>query len=282
MDEIHLVNYSIKTVYLTTMSVNKIFFPKIVIGVPTADSKAYCKELFFQNLSNFSYPNRKIVVVSNDCENPFKEASFLSDVFNVPLKKVAQTSKKATTFKSSQRDIEFTVINPETDQLNERIAHSHNYLAQKSILEKSALLHLESDIIAPTNCIEELMIASKPIIGALYQINFADDRQGMFYFKEEHGEIRYAYCPKSPYDAMNISGEPIEVFHCGLGCVLIQPFVLEKIKFRTEFGSGIPPDSFFYSDCDKNKIPVWLHTGIVCDHLNQSWSKTAAKKWKLV
>jgi hypothetical protein len=264
------------------MSVNKIFFPEIIIGVPTADSKEYCKEKFFENLSNFSYPNKKIVVVSNDCPNPFLEASYIGAVFGVTMKRVAVSTDRVVKFVSENNEVEFAFINPKTNQLNERIAHSHNYLAQKAIFKNQPLLHLESDIIAPTNAIEELVIASKPIVGGLYQINFADERQGMFYFKEQHGEIRYAYCPKSPYDAMEITGDPIEVFHCGLGCVLIQPFVLKKITFRTEKGSGIPPDSFFYADCDKNKIPVWLHTGVICDHLNQSWTKTAAKKWNLV
>jgi hypothetical protein len=72
-------------------------------------------------------------------------------------------------------------------------------------------------------------------------------------------------------DADFVDGTVKQVFHLGLGCVLIRRDVLEKIKFRYVPGVEVFPDSYFAEDCYRNKINIWAHTGLICEHRNQDW-----------
>jgi hypothetical protein len=67
------------------------------------------------------------------------------------------------------------------------------------------------------------------------------------------------------------NGQVKYAFGIGFGCVLIHRATLEKITFRTEPGSQLHADSIFYKDLYALKIPVLVHTGIICHHINQDW-----------
>jgi hypothetical protein len=68
-----------------------------------------------------------------------------------------------------------------------------------------------------------------------------------------------------------VDGGLKEVFHCGLGCVLINKNVLHKFNFRSQLGVSIHPDSFFAFDIDALGIRKFIDTSVLCEHNNTEW-----------
>jgi GT2 family glycosyltransferase len=70
------------------------------------------------------------------------------------------------------------------------------------------------------------------------------------------------------------------VFSAGKGCLLIRADVFENtnIRFRTEPDLLVHDDTFLAADLNKNNIPVWLDTHIICTHKNSDW-KTINKNF---
>ena len=73
-------------------------------------------------------------------------------------------------------------------------------------------------------------------------------------------------------DLCFLNGELKKVGHVGLGCVLINKQVLNKITFRIE--EEYPEhsaDSFFANDCFDNNIDIYVDTSLIAKHENRKW-----------
>jgi hypothetical protein len=131
---------------------------------------------------------------------------------------------------------------------------------------------LETDIFPQKDIIEELLFSRKKVIGGVYYRDEGVNRKLM---------IQKHIC-RSPNnigtlnidadeDYFFIDGKIKQTASVGLGCVLINKSVLEKIKFRWEEKRDRHPDSYFTEDCFKNNIDIFAHTNCVCRHDNKNW-----------
>ena len=64
---------------------SKYKLPKILIAIPTYDSKNYCLDAFMDNVKNFTYPKNLIEIYVADNSKTNENALYIRDRFEVKL-----------------------------------------------------------------------------------------------------------------------------------------------------------------------------------------------------
>lgn len=210
--------------------------PRILIGIPTWEGMDYILERFVENLKKFTYPYYDILFVDNS----------RGDDYFLKLKSKG-----------------FKVIKvPWTKFSRKRLTDSRNIIREEFLKgDYDYLFSLEQDLLPPKDIIENLLKHHKYVIGAPYKIS----QEKLACVFTGHFSNRHPIT-KEPVDwhseVMSVvewKGKVTKVHSCGLGCVLINRYTLEKIKkFRWIPGMLSHDDTFFYIECRQLKIPVYL------------------------
>jgi hypothetical protein len=66
-------------------------------------------------------------------------------------------------------------------------------------------------------------------------------------------------------------GKVKQVYHAGLGCVLIHKSVFERVEFRVDERYDFHTDTWFANDCYLLNINIYADTNIQCEHHNGTW-----------
>jgi hypothetical protein len=219
---------------------------KVLVGTPTSDKKAYCQDDFISNIKSFSYPHKSLIVDNSADRKNHKEII--------------------------KEGINSIHIKPNNKPVHAVLAESHEEIRKYALRNNfDYLLHLESDVFPPSDIIQRLLIHNLPIVSAMYMIDFGKESHLMAQEMEGLGEIRETRNLKNGQDLLFINSGLKQIFHCGLGCVLISREVLEKIEFRWEKGATIHPDGFFAFDTDQLGYNKFIDTSILCRHENSEW-----------
>lgn len=222
--------------------------PKVLVGCPTSDYKAYCLDEYAKIIKNLSYDNYNILLVDNSKTNKYSER----------IKKLGLNVIKAPYFESAR----------------ERIVISRNILREYAIKNNyDYLLSLEQDVIPPKDIIERLLESNKKIISGVYfAYNFYQGKHQLLpliWVDFDEKTKKMFYLDK----AKLWSNEVVKITTCGLGCVLIHKEILKKFKFRydSNYKEGFD-DMFFCKDLREKKIEIYADTSIKCKHLIKDWS----------
>lgn len=222
-------------------------YPKVLIGCPQSDKKAYCFDSWLQNVRSFTYPACMLHVSDNSETKDFSKYM-------------------------ESEGVSVNYMKPRGKSEVERIADSHNDIRTFALANQfDWLLHLESDIFPPAHIIEHLLAAHKSVIGALYHISHGYGSYLMVQEVEENTSEFFRNTGNPGKSVLDIlDGGIHQVYHVGLGCVLIHRGVLERIKFRSERDVDAHPDSFFAADCynGRPRIDIFADTSIICRHRN--------------
>ena len=135
----------------------------------------------------------------------------------------------------------------------------------------------ECDVFPPYRDIVQRLVAhKKAFVGATYYINLKKKSHLCIQLSDHtHGQLSVTNLMDG-HDLTFIDGNVHQVFSCGLGCALIHKSVSQKIDFRYDLNYNAHADTFFAQDLYRNNIPIFVDTGILCRHFNQSWSKMKA------
>ena len=118
------------------------------------------------------------------------------------------------------------------------------------------------------------MCRKRPIIAGLYDIEFGSNRKAMAQSKEAVNRSMNKFAAidyVSHEEPLFFDGKVKEVFHAGLGCILIHVDIFKSIKFRTIEGIDFHSDTIFASDCYQLNKDIFVDTTVMCDHFNQEW-----------
>lgn len=234
-------------------------FPKVLVACPTAAAKNYTAEEWIVNTNKFYYPNYDIAMFDNTDDNG-ENVDYLRDL----AKKHLICGNKFTVS---------PVKLPWQESLIKKMCLSHQECANLAISGGySHLLHLESDVIAPPETIDQLIQHNLPVVGALYYRDSGKSRRLMaqkHIMRSPKNIIAENFLPEE--DVCFIDGTLKKVAAIGLGCVLINVDVLKKIKFRYVDGEETFPDSYFAEDCFRNNIRIMADTSLICKHNNENW-----------
>ena len=122
--------------------------------------------------------------------------------------------------------------------------------------------------------VERLLTNKKMVVAATYDIFHGKQRKSMIQVSEPLDRTYRAY-RTVPFieheEPLFFDGTTKQVYHAGLGCVLISKYVFDKIPFRHVKGSINHADTWFANDCFYKDIPIFADTSIHCKHLNGTW-----------
>jgi len=236
-------------------------FPKVLVSCPTAEVKNYCFHDWLENVMCFTYPNYDVIMFDNTPDKG-KNAKYLNKVY----------ANKYGYSKNRKFKVINSVVNAKVGVI-ERMAVSHNDCRNYALREGyDYLLHLESDVFPPKDVIERLLFQGKKFVNALYYTDEGKSRRPMVQTQLQIAtNYGSSYWLNHKDEPMYLNGELLKVASAGLGCALIDVSVLKKIGFRWEKNVNKHPDTFFAEDCQKNNIPVFCDTSIVCEHRNKEW-----------
>ena len=221
--------------------------PKILIGCPTADAKAYCLDRYAEGLKSLTYPDKDILLVDNSGTNDYFNRI---KALGLPVEKDSPKAK-----------------------VHDSIVHSRNMIREKFLKGNyDYFLSLEQDVIPPKDIIERLLASKKNVITGVYYTFyrfFGVPKLRPLIWKDVEGQPDKMQFMNTECRAALNSKEPVlkSIKACGLGCLLIHKSVLEKIQFRVPENYSTFDDFMFCEDVRKLGEEVWADLSVQCDHL---------------
>lgn len=218
--------------------------PKVLVGCPTYDGKAYCLRQYAERVKILSYPDYDVLLVDNSENDDYS-------------RQIGQYGLEV-------------VRSPRSPDTKQTIANARNVLRTRA-LGYDYLLSLEQDVIPPIDVIERLIAHKKQVVSGVYTKKYEYSRDGKTLYREL--PVLWARIPGRPRHAAQVDKSFLlpprlaEVIIFGLGCVLIHRSVLETIVFHVA-GKGFD-DATFSNDLILQRIPAYADTGVICGHHQQ-------------
>jgi len=222
---------------------------KILIGCPTYAGKEYCHERFLEGLKNISYSPADLLFVDNsEGEEYFHK-----------LKKIELPGRNITVLKDN-------ITGPPIS----KIISSRNRVRDHFLSgDYEYLFFLDTDIVAPGNAIERLLLLDSAIASGAYLGRVTYQGQShlipVFFRYHNDGQIRTFALEEV------LTGTVINVYVCGLGCCLIKKAVLEQVGFR-KFGKTASggEDVAFCLDAQNKGFTIKADTSVRCKHMGRN------------
>ncbi|MEK6903683.1 MAG: hypothetical protein AABW64_03495 [Nanoarchaeota archaeon] len=219
--------------------------PKILVGCPTSDHKAYCLDQYAEAIKSLTYSNYDILLMDNS-----QYSDYMKHILSLKIPAI-----KAPYFPTAR----------------ERIVHSRNLL-RKKVLEEGYdyFLSLEQDVIPPKDILERLLQHKQPVVAGVYYMEYDLKKQGIVIGKNI---LPLLYKQHDHENLIQLTPEEVQksqfmrVAASGLGCMLIHRSTLEKIFFRYAEGKLVFDDIWFCQDLEREGIPLYVDTSVKCKHL---------------
>lgn len=231
-------------------------FPRVLVGCPTSDSKAYCLDQYLAGLKSLTYKNFEVCLVDNSKSEDYY--------------KLLQTRAKEFEKETGKR---FSVLcdGVQIEKARQRVVFCRNILRKKALDEGfDYFFSLEQDVIPPPDITERLLSHQKEICGGAYLNLMPTGNVSAVAFCFDSEENR-KNALLTPLGLMNLfPSRLMEVDATGVGCLLIHRSVLEKISFRVEESSTAFDDIFFCRDARNASYKVFLDSSMFCLHLFRS------------
>lgn len=226
-------------------------YPKVLVAGPTSESKMYCWEEWYNNVMLFTYPNFSVFIADNSKTS--ENTDYLNSFDGVTA---VWTEDRGEGFLELVNDSELQIR-------DYAIKNKFDYI-----------LHLETDVIPPYDIIERLMVHQRPICAAVYDIFFGSKRKPMIQMKEGYERTLKGYnvvdfCEEE--EPCYYDGKVREVFHAGLGCILLHIDIVKLIPFRVDKTFDMHTDTWFASDCFQADKDIYIDTDVQCEHRNINW-----------
>ena len=237
-------------------------YPKVLVGIVTYEGKDYIWDKFINNIKSLTYPNFDVMIVDNTKDKKY---------YNKLNRRLKDT------------DIIIKHVN-RGDTSREAQARSLNTI-RDYFLENNYdyFMSIESDLIPPRDIIQRLMRHNKLVVGTIYLIGFhysktQPPRPCLFSVRKKKngsGEMETYNIP----NGFDYFGNGLVKIHgCGIGCVLIDKSILQKVKFWYHLDPPVKhSDVLFYMDLHNMGIPVYIDSDLIIPHHNSDWKDVADK-----
>lgn len=215
--------------------------PKILIGIVTHANDAYCLEEFCKTLELCTYKNIDIVFVDNS---------------------------EGDTYAKCLENRGFRVIKDSSEGTRiDKIIRGRNIVRDEFLRsDADSLFFLDSDVIMRPNYLSRLVAHGKDIVSGLYLANFIINGKQhilpVIYERVDEKRVRHMLRHEVQEDRL------MPIGCAGLGCVLINRRVMEKISFRNISSSMTGgEDAAFYKDAIMADFTPYCDTSIKCLHM---------------
>jgi GT2 family glycosyltransferase len=222
--------------------------PRVLVGCPTSDHKAYCLDEYAKAIKQLTYKNHDVLLVDNSETEEYVEW----------LKQLKIPVIKDTYF----------------ERARERIVHSRNIL-RETVLEKgyNYFLSLEQDVLPPKDVIEQLLSHGKKVVTGVYFTQYTVQSKPLLrplLWTTVPGKKELVFVAEKNLEKPAL----LKIKASGLGCMLIHRSVLEKISFRLH-EPKVYDDMAFCHDLAQKGIDLYVDTSVKCKHLikGMEWDK---------
>ena len=238
--------------------------PKVLVGCPTFDGKAYCLKEYVDAVKNLDYDNYDVVLVDN-----------------------SETDEYYDRIKSL--GVNAWHLNEKGLSVHGKIVACRNLLRKMAIEKYDYFLSLEQDVIPPKDIIKKLLAHKKQIISAVYNMRMDDGKDYPLLWRFFEGREAEEFIAKNPKTKSEIAAamkkgllckryEPgelpknklVKIAACGLGAVLIHNSVLKKVVFNAN--QVAYDDMFFSQEAIRSGFEIFADTGVVCRHFQDEKS----------
>ncbi len=230
--------------------------PKILVGCPTAMVKSNSIRAYMKGLENLTYPQFDVVIEDNSPTTDYAE-------------KLKWLGEK---FREKRPECGFRVIHSGhvSPRVRERIIHGRNKLREIVLNEKyDYFFSLEQDIVCPPDTIERLLKHGKEVVGGIYYnivtLHGKEVKRPLLLIYPDEEKKKEGLSKWAGFSGL-FPSRLVEAAFIGLGCVLISRSTLEKIPFRIIEEKPAFDDVHFSVDLQKNNIPCYADTSILCEH----------------
>lgn len=227
--------------------------PKILICAPQHSSKMYAFDIWWENVKKFTYPQDRIEVFLADNSDTKENVNYLKNL-----------------------GITARYVRPNKKGVIMSIRDSHEACRQYAIKHNfDYMLHLETDIIPPIDVITRLLTHKVQVVGGVYDLFFGTKRRPMIQVDENLSKNITEY--RTPEFVMQdeeptyFDGKLKQVYHVGLGCVLIHNSVFRAIEFTADEKVDFHTDTWFANQCFQANVPIFADTTVQCKHYNSTW-----------
>lgn len=193
---------------------------------------------------------------------------------------IVDNSKEKTFHRQIRRTGTPVIWRPphKNESLPDVMADCLNIINRK--LQREAYTHwfsVECDVFPPPGTLDILKAYDPGIIAASYCIGAGENRRMMFQTAEGINRISVRGMEQAE-SFQFITGGIQPIINPGLGCTLIEAKLIEGYTFYTDQEVWrVHADSFFFRDLKIKNQPVYVHTGIICKHLNSDWNEINKK-----
>ena len=232
--------------------------PKVLVGCPTSDHKAYCLKEYVNALKALTYDHFDVLLVDNS---------------------------KTDEYSRNIKDLGIPVIKDTyLEHAKDRIVHSRNILRDYVLKHNyDYFLSLEQDVIPPPNIIEQLLHHDKPVVTGVYfkEYDIVDKDKVVakkilpLLYRAQDIKKEHLFQLSEPYLKPN-GLQPIDA--CGLGCVLIHKTVLHDILFRHVKEHPPFDDMWFCHDALDQGFQLYVDMSVKCKHITKEMDWTTIKK----
>jgi GT2 family glycosyltransferase len=234
------------------MNKKNILMPKVLICAPQNENKNYVWDKWISNVRNFTYPKDRLEIFIAD--NSISEDN---------CNKLKFQGIKSVHTPQHEKGLLYTI--------NDSHEACRQYAMKNGF---DFMLHLETDIIPPIDVIERLMNNNKKVCAGVYDLFYGYERRPMIQLDEDYDRnVREYRNPEfvTVEEPLFFDGKVKQVYHAGLGCVLIHKSVFERIEFRVDERYDFHTDTWFANDCYLLNINIYADTNIQCEHYNGTW-----------
>ena len=221
--------------------------PKILVGCPTSEHKAYCLNKYADALKKLTYKNYDILLADNSEGDDY--------------------------FKTIKEQGLPVIKSPYLPTARERIVHARNLLRQYALDHGyDYFFSLEQDVIPPNDILERLLQHGKTAIVGVYYMEYTVKRQGKPVGKKI---LPLLYTRKDEEHLAQLTIEAMQppqllpIAAAGLGCILIHRSVLEHISFSYVPEKLVFDDIWFCKDLEKQHVQLYADTSLQCLHLTR-------------
>lgn len=230
--------------------------PKILIFTSIYDAKDYCLDEFVNKALKITYPNKHHIFIDNSANKDY----FLK-------------------LKRKLQPLGFSVYHIERgSNSREAIARTQMFARNKAITGNyDYLFSLESDIMVPSNILEQLLKHGKDVITALYHIG--DRKKGQrvpCITLPDYNKYLNAFGTRllSPEEWSSYTRQGLKQVQAGgFGTCLIHKRIFRRFPFFYDPRFQGHSDIYFFNTLFMSRIPVFVDTDIVCEHKNSNWDE---------
>jgi len=225
--------------------------PKVLIFTITYEGKDYALEEFMEHCSKINYPNYRHIFIDNS-NNPHY---------------VDRLREKGLEAYHTERG----------NNSREALARSQNVARRIALNEGyDYILSIESDIMCPPDVVERLLKHAKPVVTGFYYIGDREKGQRVpcitiLKWNEELGAYGTRLLFIDEWEDYTNKGLK-KVAAGGMGVCLIKRNVFEKFAFTYDTRLKGHSDIYFFNECFRQKIPVYVDTDLYCEHKNSKWT----------